>query len=40
MKRAESIAAIMAVCMLIYSLTEFRLRKNLRDEGMTIPNQF
>jgi len=39
MKRAESIAAIMAVCMLIYSLTEFRLRKNLRDEGMTVPNQ-
>jgi transposase len=38
-ERIQSLAMIMVVTLLIYSIAEWLLRKRLRETGLTIPNQ-
>jgi len=39
LQRIESLATIMVLTLMIYSLAEWRIRKRLREMGETIPNQ-
>jgi transposase len=38
-ERIESLAFIMVLCLMIYSLLEYRLREGLKKQGKTIPSQ-
>jgi len=37
-QRIESLAFIMVLCLMIYSLLEYRLRESLKKEGKTVPD--
>lgn len=38
-KRVEALAMVMVLCLLVYSVLEWKLRKRLREEKMTVRNQ-
>lgn len=38
-ERIEALAALMAICLFVYGVAEFRLRKRLIESGESVPNQ-
>lgn len=37
--RIQALMMVMTLCLFVYNLTQYRLRKALRDENTTVPNQ-
>jgi transposase len=38
-RRIEALMMVMTLCLMIYNITQYRIRKTLRDTNTTIPNQ-
>jgi len=38
-ERIEALAALMAICLFVYGVAEFRIRKGLSESGEFVPNQ-
>ena len=38
-KRIEALMMVMTLCLLVYNIAQYKLRKKLKDENTTLPNQ-
>ncbi|MDF1684663.1 MAG: hypothetical protein P1U36_08415 [Legionellaceae bacterium] len=38
-RRIEALMMIMTLCLLVYNFAQYRVRKNLKDNNETLPNQ-
>lgn len=38
-RRIEALMMVMTLCLLVYNIAQYRLRKKLKDEKLTLPNQ-
>ena len=38
-RRIEALMMIMTLCLMVYNFAQYRVRKNLKDHGQTVPNQ-